>query len=139
MSEHTLLYVIAIATTLNALAFVLIVIKGAQLARQMEEVQMDVRRHMEDMMGEMLPLVREVRETVGDARQFTQSGRRITEEVLTGLVMRRVSPGWIPSRHTMASGVSAARELVHMLRVWVDRKRHQEVAEAVDDEISPDF
>ncbi len=142
MTEHQLLYVIAVATGLNALAFVFIAIKGIQLGAKMGELESEVRghvrqimateaearNHMNEMMREVIPLLQETRGTIGDLREFTNSGRRICENVMTQMVLSRVSPGGGPSRGSLKTALRVGREGIHLLRIWLRRQQKEDVA-----------
>ncbi|MFP4199929.1 MAG: hypothetical protein ACOCVQ_01055 [Bacillota bacterium] len=124
MTEHALLYAIAIATGISALAWVVVVVGGIKMARELSRVERELKGELREVLDEALPLIREVRGTVSEVRGFTRSGREITEEVVSALLLRRVSRRWLPTRKTAKVGASLLRQGIHGLRGWL-RTRHE--------------
>ncbi len=124
MTEHALLYAIAIATGISALAWIVVVIGGIKLAREFARVERELREDIDQVMGETLPLLREVRGTVSEVHQLTRSSREIAEEVVSGYLLRRLTGRWTPTRKTAKVGASLARQGVSALRAWL-RTRHE--------------
>ena len=124
MTEHALLYAIAIATGISALAWIVVVIGGIKMARELSRVERELRTDLNLVIEETLPLIREVRGTVSEVRHFTRSGREIAEEVVSVLLLRRFSTKWMPTRKTAKVGANLARQGIHSLRGWL-RERHE--------------
>ncbi len=125
MTEHTLLYVIAIAGVINAAAWIVVVVFGLRMYRELTHLRDSVTSEVKAMTSEVLPLIRETRRTVMEVRRMTKSGRRIAEEV-AAVALRRLSPQWFPSRGALKVGVGAAREGLGLLRGWLRRKKQAE-------------
>ncbi len=124
MTEHALLYAIAIATGISALAWVVVVIGGIKMAREMSRIERELRDDINSVMEETLPLIREVRGTVTEVRSFTRSSREIAEEVVSTLLLRRFSGKWMPTKKTAKVGSNLARQGIRALRGWL-RTRHE--------------
>ena len=122
MTEHTLLYIIAVATALNATVWVVVLIFGLRMQREVQRL----REETEAIMGEVLLLVRELRLTVGEVRKFSESGRKIAQEVVAAILLRRISPQWFPKSSALKVGVHAAREGIGLLRRFMQSRKDAE-------------
>ncbi len=122
MTEHTLLYIIAVATVVNALAWIALVIFGMHLNKEMQKFKREMAGEIRAIIAEVVPLLREVRGTVGEVRRVTESGRRISEEVATAVLLRKISPKWFSKGSAVKVGIHAAREGLGMLRKWLHKK-----------------
>lgn len=122
MTEHTLLYIIAVATALNAAVWVVVLIFGLHMRREVERL----REETEAIMGEVLLLVRELRVILGEVRRVSESGRKIAEQVAAAVLLRRISPQWFPKSSALKVGVHAAREGIGLLRRFMESRRDAE-------------
>lgn len=136
MTEHALLYAIAIATGISALAWVVVVIGGIKMARELSRVERELKSDMREVLDETLPLIREVRGTVSEVHSLTRSGREIAEEVVGALLLRRVSGRWLPTRKTARVGANLLRQGIHSLRGWL-RTRHESEVASVEETAEP--
>ncbi|GEM_PF-4364516 len=123
MTEYTLLYITAVATAINALAWVFVLLFGLRIYREMCKLREEFASEVKEALGEVIPLLREVRLTVGGVRHLTESGGRIAEQVASAIVLRRISPQWLPKKGALKIGVSAAREGLSLLRRWLHSRR----------------
>ena len=122
MTEHTLLSIIAVAVVINAVAWIVVVLIGLRIHRELNErVSAEVR----EVKAEVLPLLRETRSAVTEVRRTVESGRRITEEIATAVVLRRISPQWFSKKSTYKVGLGAAREGLGLLRSWLQRQNQE--------------
>lgn len=122
MTEHSLLYIIAVATALNATVWVVVLIFGLRMRREVQRL----REETEAVMGEVLLLVQELRFTVGEVRKVSESGRKIAEEVVSAILLRRISPQWFPTSSALKVGVHAAREGIGLLRRFMQSRKDAE-------------
>ncbi len=132
MTEHALLYVIAVAVVINAVAWIVVAFFGLRLQRELTEMRDSLTSEVRAMLNEVLPLIRETRGTVTEVRHMTQSGRRIAEEVAAAILLRRISPQWFPQKSALKMGIGVAREGMGFLRGWLHRREQNEIDMAED-------
>ena len=123
MNEGTLLFIIAAASVINAAALVAVVVVVLQLRREIDELKEEFTQKTGELLSELLDLTRESKGMVKDVRGLTTSGKNIAEKVATALIMRRISPGWVPKKNTLKLGLQAAREGVGFLRRWLSKQK----------------
>lgn len=133
MTEHSLLYIIAVAGVVNAVAWIVVVVFGLRMYRELTQLRERVTSEVRVMTGEILPLIRETRGTVAEVHRMMRSGRRIAEEVAAAVVLRRISPQWFSKKSAFKVGIGAAREGLGLLRGWLRRQGQGETGLVADD------
>ncbi len=122
MTQETLLYVIAISTAINALAWIAVLLIGLRLYREVEQLKREISQQLVALVDELLALTRESKEMVRTVRGLTGSGQRIAEQVLSAVLIRRVAPSSAGGKVAVKSGLKVARQGVGMLRKWLKSK-----------------
>jgi len=122
MSQQTLLYVIAISTAINAIAWIAVVVFGLRLYREMEELKREISGQLVQLVDELLALTRESKEMVKTVRGLTGSGQKIAEQVASAVLIRRLAPSAGAGKDAVKTGIKAARQGVGMLRRWLNAR-----------------
>jgi len=119
MSQETLLLVIAIATAINAAAWLIILILGIYLVRVISSAKNELLASTQRMSEETASLVREARRAVGSFGDVLQMGGRVGEKVLTAVIIDRIAPESTRKMAGLRVGVALAKEGLRYLRSHV--------------------